>query len=165
MKWINLVNKHNTNELTIIAISDTGLMKRINGTISPIPYRQNVNHNGKHIRAYKLLAETFIPKTEDDIINNRNQIDHITHNPVNMNINDIRNLRWCTQKENLNFDEARHNNSLARKGKESCRKDKASSEFGKLFKEVYGYSKSANPSLYDRERMYYKRNGCLKKEK
>lgn len=163
MKWLNLINKTNTSEFTIIAISDTGLMKRTNGSISPIPYRQNIRHNGKSIRAYRLLAETFIPKSEEDIILGRNCIDHITHNPIGMNINDVRNLRWCTLKENLNFDEARHNASLARKGKESKRKGNAYSEFGKLFKEVYGcYDKSINSSLYDRERMYYKRHGCLK---
>lgn len=160
MQWINLVNNAKT-KLAIIAISDTGLMKRRDGSISTIPYRQCVTHNGECIRCYTLLANTFIPKTEDDILNNRNQIDHVTHNPINMNINDVRNLRWCTAKENHNFEEARYNNSLSRTGKESKKKNNGYSTFGKLFKEVYGFSKSANQKLYDRERMYYKRNGCL----
>jgi hypothetical protein len=46
----------------------------------------------------------------------QNQIDHITHNPTEYNVNDVRNLRWCTQAENLNFDEARKNMSQSKSG-------------------------------------------------
>lgn len=34
--------------------------------------------------------------------------------------------------------------------------------FGKIYKDYYGYSKSANPSQYDRERMYFKKHHKLK---
>lgn len=157
-----IINKANTNNNTIIAISDEGLMLRRNGVIEPIPYRQNVNHNGKRIRCYRLLMEHFKPKTDEDISLERDCVDHITHNPADMNINDIRNMRWCTHKENLNFEEAKRNKSLSQKGKPSNKKGKGYSEFGKLFKETYGYSKSDKPLLYDRERMYYKKHGCLR---
>lgn len=36
-------------------------------------------------------------------------------------------------------------------------KGKVHSEFGKLFKEIYGISKSDDPKLYQRERQYYRK--------
>ena len=55
------------------------------------------------------MADNFILKTEEDIKLGRTVIDHITHSPVGMNINDVRNLRWCTGAENAGFPEARAN--------------------------------------------------------
>ena len=123
MNWIDL-NSSNTKGSCIVAISDTGLMKRLNGIIEPIPYRQRVRYNGNIIRAYRLLAEHFIPKTEEDISLGRDCVDHITHNPIDMNINDIRNMRWCTHKENLNFEEAKANQYKAQRNRNEdwCRR-------------------------------------------
>ncbi len=49
---------------------------------------------------HKIVAEVFIPKTEEDIKLNRNQVDHIDGDRLN---NNVKNLRWCTQKENITF--------------------------------------------------------------
>ena len=100
-----------------MAISNYGNMRRRNGTIEPIPLRQTVYGGKRRIIIYRLLMEHFKPKTEEDIAFGRNQVDHITHNPVDMNVNDIRNLRWCTNKENANFNEAKHNTSISMKGR------------------------------------------------
>lgn len=102
--WINLINNSYRHD-AIIAISNLGNMKRVNGIIEPIPLRQMINRE----YAYRILAKHFIPKTEEDIYLNRNLIDHITHNPTDMNVNDIRNLRWCNKHENATFDEALNN--------------------------------------------------------
>ena len=121
--WIN-INNCRTHGIEIIALSNTGLMKRRNGNIEVIPLRQTVFVNGRHKYCYTILAEHFIPKTEEDIKLNRNCIDHITHNPTDMNINDIHNLRWCTLAENHGFEEARKNMSIAHIGQPSSRKGK-----------------------------------------
>lgn len=114
--WIEI--EHNSNHPNdIVAISNTGLYKLRKGTIHIAKLRHHILINGKYIFTYRILAEHFIPKTEEDIRLNRNCIDHITHNPVGMHINDIRNLRWCTPKENSNFEEHINNISSAMKGK------------------------------------------------
>lgn len=114
--WIEI--SHNSNHPNdIIAISNTGLYKLRKGTINVAKLRHHILINGEYVYTYKILAEHFIPKTPEDIALGRNCIDHITHNPEGMNINDIRNLRWCTRTENNNFAEARCNSSNARKGK------------------------------------------------
>lgn len=136
--WIEIpINNQNRCHKAIIAISNRGNMKRRNGIIEPIPLRQAIS--GKRIFAYRILLEHFKPRTEEDIALGRNQVDHITHNPTDMNVNDIRNLRWCTCKENHNFDEfklnashcfkgrkhseeAKKKMSEIKKGKPSCRK-------------------------------------------
>jgi len=109
--WIEIINKSNRHD-AIIAISNLGNMKRRNGVIEPIPLRQLI----KREYSYRLLAEHFIPKTEEDIEYNRNLIDHISHNPIDMNVNDIRNLRWCNRIENATFDEALSNQRNSKLG-------------------------------------------------
>lgn len=121
--WIETNNKNNYSK-TIVAISNMGNVKLKNGEIRPSRYREMVTYKGKQIRIYRFIANHLIPKSEEDIELNRNQIDHITHNPVGMNINDVRNLRWCTQKENMGFDEARYNNSKGHIGNTSAKGSK-----------------------------------------
>lgn len=108
--------------------------------------------NGKYRYIHRFIAEHFIPPTDEDKALGRNQIDHITHKPIGMNINDVRNLRWCTHKENHNFDECRENQRKAML-------NQALSEFGKKYIEHYGYGYTENPKQYDREKHYYYRHG------
>lgn len=159
MRWIETNNKSKYNNHSIIAISETGLLKLANGEVIESNYRDNVHINGKVYRIYKLIADNFLITVHRP---DQTVIDHITHEPQSMNINDVRNLRYCTNKENHNFDEAKLNNSKAKKGKVSLKKDNGYSLFGKIYKDYYRYSKSANPSQYDRERMYFKRHHKLK---
>ena len=112
--WIS-TNVTNKQYNVIIAVSNKGRIMRRNGTIEYSRYMQECKKDGKRILIHKLLAEYFIPKTEDDIMKQRTCIDHITHYPKDMCINDIRNMRWCTHKENCNFEERIHNLSIAKK--------------------------------------------------
>lgn len=114
--WINLERSNKAmRPNTIIEISNTGLFKRLDGTIGVIPLRMQIGKPPK--RVYRILMDYFKSRTEEDIRLGRNIVDHISYEPVGMNINDIRNLRWCTQKENNNFDEHLYNLSTALKGK------------------------------------------------
>lgn len=114
--WINLERSDKARcPNTIVAISNTGLFRRLNGTVGVIPLRMLIGKPAK--RVYRLLMEYFKPKSEEDISLGRDCVDHITHNPIDMNINDIRNLRWCNNKENCNFKEAKLNYSKGNKGK------------------------------------------------
>lgn len=115
-EWFELNNKGRQGT-TIKYISNCGRMKRKNGVIEEIPYKQRVIFNGKLSFCYRLLIEHFKPKTLEDIMLGRDFVDHITHNPVGKNVNDIRNLRWCTIAENNGFEEGRHNKSISLKGR------------------------------------------------
>lgn len=121
--WINL--EHTSNHAhDIIAISNTGLIKHRNGIIEIAKLRSHTRVNGKDKYISIILAEHFIPKTEEDIALERNYVDHITHNPSDMNVNNIRNLRWCTRLENDNFTEAKLNKSIAKKNKKHSEEHK-----------------------------------------
>lgn len=135
--WIDL-NRILIQRDTILAISNMGNMKLGSGIIKPIPLRQRIKILNKKYHCSRLLAEHFIPKTEEDIALGRDCVDHITHNPINMNVNDIRNLRWCTIRENCNFEEAKLNYSKGHKGRKPSeeQKDKISNaRKGKLHSE------------------------------
>lgn len=98
----------------VVAISDLGNWKRRDGRIEPIPMRSGrVRIYGRRIRAYIVIAMNFLVtvRRPDQIL-----IDHITHHPEGINPNDVRNLRWCSSKENQNFEEALENMSKAKLG-------------------------------------------------
>ena len=122
---------------TIVAISNRGNMRLHNGLIVPIPLRQCIKILGKYYKCSRLLAAKFIPKSEEDITLGRDYVDHITHNPIDMNINDVRNLRWCTPKENSNFEESKLHVSLAGLGKKRTEETKS-----KISEALKGKSKS-----------------------
>ena len=131
----------------IIAVSNRGRVMYANGEIKFSNYEQRILVNGKSIHIYHVFAELFVDKSEDDIMHDRNVVDHITHEPVNMNINDIRNLRWCTHKENYNFYEI--------KNKQKTRHfSTVSTSFGKKFIKKYGIVNADNKSLYNK--LYYR---------
>lgn len=147
--WVETGNNKQYN--SIVAISNTGLLKIKSGEIRESKLRDVIIYNGKYCRVHQFIAEHFIPKTEEDINLGRNIVDHITHNPVGINVNDVRNLRWCTSKENSNFDEAVRNRIESHKGL----KLKPRSEFGRKFFEHYGLHSKEDIALYSKECSFY----------
>ena len=135
--WIYL-NRTLIQRDTILAISNMGNMKLGSGVIKPIPLRQRIKILNKKYHCSRILAEHFIPKTDEDIALGRDCVDHITHSPTDMNVNDVRNLRWCTPKENSNFEEAKLNYSKGHKGRKCTREQKqkiSNARKGKLHSE------------------------------
>ena len=86
-------------------VSNFGNIKR-NGKLVEL----KINNWGYYTLSFgmvhKIVAEAFIPKTEEDIKLGRNKVDHIDGNKLN---NKVENLRWCTHTENVNFPLARKN--------------------------------------------------------
>jgi hypothetical protein len=123
--WISTGNKANY-RITIIAVSNCGRIMRKNGKIEIASRRQcvYVGEKRSQMLLHRFLANNFIVKTEEYILKQRTVIDHITHTPDNMYINDVRNLRWCTHQENCNFKEAKAAKSAALKGKKPWNKGK-----------------------------------------
>lgn len=162
--WIKTGNNARTNK-RIIAISNCGRIMRANGKIEFTHYRQPLSINGKCIRIHRVLAEYFIPKTENDIMLGRDVVDHISHAPENMNVNDIRNLRWCTVKENSNFTEAIINRAITkttfRPLHETWNKGLSTSytDFGKKFVEHFNILATDDYNLYRREKRIYVKTG------
>lgn len=128
-EWKTL--KHNRYKPnTVIAISNYGRIQRFDGSIDVTDLRSTaIRFNGKLMRAHVIIATLFIPKTNEDIKLNRCIVDHITHHPTGINVNDVRNLRWCTAKENHNFDEAKVNHRKCRLGKPSWNKGLKGAEY------------------------------------
>ena len=138
--WISTDNK-SKHCSAIIAVSNCGRIMRKNGKIEIASLRQIVFVGEKRSRIlmYHFLANNFITKTEDDILKQRNFIDHISHAPTNMHINDVRNLRWCTNKENCNFKEAKLNRSKAKKGNTNAKGKRSEEAKEKMSKAQIGH--------------------------
>ena len=128
MQWVEIPHGRKTKGATFVAVSDTGMLLRKNGEIVPSTYRQCVSGNR---RIYRIIADNFLVtvRRPDQV-----QIDHITHKPGGMNINDVRNMRWCTQKENRNFPEAIENNSKSHKGKAPWNSGLSGTEYTRHFR-------------------------------
>lgn len=141
--WIALYPKNNKPSV-IIAISNRGRLMRKSGKIEVMAYRQRITVKNIRMRAYRYLAEKFIRKTEEDKLKNRWHIDHITHTPRDMYINDIRNMRWCTKLENDRFEERCKNLS-----------DKAKGFVALSIEEHYGKPISEIRHQYEYDRWFY----------
>lgn len=110
--WVK-ANTRGTQGKVIIAFSNRGRVMQKDGTIRIAERFTMVRVNGVKDMMYKHLLRAFKPQTEDDILNKRTWCDHITHNPKDMYLNDIDNLRWCNVQENNNFEEGRLNKRKA----------------------------------------------------
>ena len=139
----------------VIAFSNCGRIMRANGSCEVAKELSRVKfNNNKNMLIHRAIALAFIPKTEDDILKQRDTIDQITHNPKDYFVNDVRNLRWCTIAENNGFEEIRQKMSLARKGKQSNVKGhKWSEEKHKLF-EKNKYCKNKTWKLVNGKRVW-----------
>lgn len=109
-QWIE-IPRINTNKLAISAISNTGKYRRLDGTEGILELRHGIRTDREREYCYYLIAEHFLITVKRP---DQNRIDHITHNPTEYTVNDVRNLRWCTKKENDNFEEAIFNKSGSR---------------------------------------------------
>ena len=147
--WFKIPTKANDSR-RIIALSNCGRAMRKNGEIFVTKYTTKVKFNNVSYHVYRLIIKFFKPKTEDDLMHQRDYVDHKTHEPKDMFLNDIRNLRWCTQYENCNFTEVR---------KKLQNKKKTTTEFGKWFIENFG-KPSEHKALYNRlhKQLAYKKD-------
>ena len=80
-------------------MSNTGLVKTITKH-GKIRIHKGKDNGTGHLYCtigyiHRLVAQAFIPNPD-----NKPYIDHIDGNPANNNVD---NLRWCTQKENLSY--------------------------------------------------------------
>ena len=153
--WLHIRDTKRRNYIT--DLSNFGNVKYGDGSVCASTMYQRVRVNWKTIPISHIVAENFVPKTSEDIAMARNLVDHKTHAPTDINVNDFRNLRWCTHKENSNFDECKRNMHLGMRGK-------ARSEFGKWFNSIYpdGCTNHVNEYAYYFRR--YRLTGTLPTE-
>lgn len=136
--------------MRIIAVSNCGRIMRRNGVIEFCNYRKQriTTDKGKVVLSQFLLS--FFKGIDSD----RPIADHVSHNPKDMCVNDIRNLRWATNRENSNFEEAHENqrNAALKRSKNS---------FGKLYFEKYRLSYRDDTSKYNSAWYRFKTYGEL----
>lgn len=113
-KWLEIPRVQNHKNY-IVAISNTGKYRRSDGNTGILKIRHKIRiFNSCEIeKCSHIIAKHFLITARRP---NQTCIDHITHNPTEYNVNDVRNLRWCTKEENSGFEEARENVSKAMKG-------------------------------------------------
>ena len=142
-KW-HYIDRNGKLSHGIIAVSNTGEAMFYNGVIKPTRYRQITHINGKNVYLHTIIAAAFLVTVKKP---EQSNIDHITHNPAGMNVNDVRNLRYCTQKENLNFEECKFNMSNAHKGHKAWNLGMRGTEYVSHYKAgkvINQYSKGRN---------------------
>lgn len=148
--WIRTSTSKNSNPMRIIAVSNCGRIMRHNGTIEFCNYRkQRITTDDGQVVLSQFLLSFF-----KGIDNNRSIADHISHNPKDMCVNDIRNLRWATNKENANFEEAHEN-------QRNAALNRSKNSFGKLYFEKYHLSYRDDTSKYNKAWYRFKTYGEL----
>lgn len=105
--WVTLPQKNNHMN-NIEAISSKGRCRRLNGEIFIPKLKRTVTWNGKLTPISHVIADCFLITVRRP---EQTLVDHITHNPDGYEVHDVRNLRYCTSKENANFQERRENMS------------------------------------------------------
>lgn len=105
-EWIELKRPYDCNRRTVVAFSNMGRIRRKNGSVEDTALRQKIVPDKRKVFVYRLVADHFLVTVRRP---DQTHIDHITHNPTEYAVNDVRNLRWCTNKENGLFAEAREN--------------------------------------------------------
>ena len=139
----------------ITDVSNLGNVRYGGGKVCPSTMYQRVMVDRKITQISHLVAERFVPKTEEDIRLGRTLVDHKTHSPIDFNVNDYRNVRWCTHKENSNFPEAKNNMSTSMAGI-------AKTDFGRLFlPSITGKVRGENMNYYAWARNQFKKTGVL----
>jgi hypothetical protein len=145
-QWVDIPRVQNQKN-AIIAISNTGKYRKLDGTIGVLKIRKRVMYCSKYQHCSRIIAENFLitVRRSDQVF-----VDHITHTPTEYNVNDVRNLRWCTKAENNGFEEARENMSKSLKGEKApawkgddvgpsgaCQRAKKLYKEGKITKEEF----------------------------
>ncbi len=106
--WIEIPRPSSCKLCSVIAFSNRGRIRRKDGTVEDTSLRQKIVPDKRKVFVYRLVADHFLVTVRRP---NQQHIDHITHNPTEYAVNDVLNLRYCTNKENGLFAEARENKS------------------------------------------------------
>lgn len=147
--WINIRPQHSSN-FAITDVSNLGRVRYSNGTVKVASMYGHISVNGVRKEISHIIAESFVNRDNE----NQTLVDHRSHNPVGMNINDFRNLRWCTHKENSNFEEAKTNMVTSMTGKPKT-------EFGKWFLSYFPDGVKGHRNEYAYYYNQYKETGEL----
>ena len=105
-EWIELKRPYDCNRRTVVAFSNMGRIRRKNGSVEDTALRQKIVPDKRKVFVYRLVADHFLVTVRRP---DQQHIDHITHSPTEYAVNDVRNLRYCTNKENGLFSEALEN--------------------------------------------------------
>ena len=108
-----------------------------------------VQKSKRIITVHRLVYETFVGEIPSGY-----EIDHI--NTIRDD-NRIENLRCVSHKENCNNPLSRTHHSKAAKGNHNC-EGITRSDFGRKYKEHFGYSHKVGKAHYCREWRYYKQH-------